>query len=86
MECELSGDASVSVNAKTRARATAEIWATSYFDAFASADNCQKCDAYADSYGYITKYVFLEAIAEAEIKVCCMQYTCFIWMVFLSIA
>jgi hypothetical protein len=46
---------------------------SAYFAALAEATTCTKCEAWADSLGYIEKYVFLEAIAKAEIKVCLSQ-------------
>jgi hypothetical protein len=68
--CILVGDASAKVTALANARAKAEIWVTSYFNAFAFASDCETCGAYAESWGFISKYVFLEAIATASVKVC----------------
>jgi hypothetical protein len=72
--CVLIGDATANAHASANAKAQAEIWVTSYFDAWASASDCKKCDAYASSWGYIQKYVFLEAVANAEVKVCNTSY------------
>jgi hypothetical protein len=69
-DCILVGDATAKVNAVANARAKAEVWVASYFDAFAAAGDCETCESFARSYGYISKYVFLEAIATAEVKVC----------------
>jgi hypothetical protein len=69
-ECILSGDATASAFASAEAKAKAEIWVASYFDAFAAATNCETCEAWAGSWGYIEKWVFLEAIAKAQVKVC----------------
>jgi hypothetical protein len=68
--CVLAGDASAKVYASAQARAGAEIWVSAFFEAMASAATCEKCAAFADSWGYIKKWVFLEAIAKAEYKVC----------------
>lgn len=73
VDCRLEGDASVHVDAKASAYAQAEIWAAAYFNAYAFGTNCETCDAFAESYGYIEKYVFLQAVADAEVKVCCMH-------------
>jgi hypothetical protein len=69
-ECVLAGDASASVKATADARAKAEVWVLAYFDAVAQASDCEKCEAWAASWGYIEKWVFLEAIAQAEVNVC----------------
>jgi hypothetical protein len=61
------------VKASAEAKAQAEVWVSAYFAALAEATTCTKCEAWADSLGYIEKYVFLEAIAKAEIKVCLSQ-------------
>jgi hypothetical protein len=70
--CVLAGDATASVKASAEARAKAEVWVSAYFDAIASAATCGTCKAWASSWGYIEKWVFLEAIAKAEVKVCCI--------------
>jgi hypothetical protein len=69
-ECVLVGDASAKVTALANAKAKAEVWVTSYFNAISFSSDCQTCSAYAASWGYISKYVFLEAIATAGVKVC----------------
>jgi hypothetical protein len=69
-DCILVGDATAKVHAVANARAKAEVWVTSYFNAFSAAGDCETCEAFSRSYGYISKYVFLEAIATAEVKVC----------------
>jgi hypothetical protein len=68
--CVLTGDASASVKATADATAKANVWVSSYFDAIAEASNCKTCEAFANSWGYIEKWVFLEAIAWAEVAVC----------------
>jgi hypothetical protein len=68
--CVLVGDASAKVTALANAKAKAEVWVSSYFGAVAAAGDCETCSAYAASWGYISKYVFLEAIASAGVKVC----------------
>jgi hypothetical protein len=68
--CVLVGDVSAKVTALANARAKAEVWVNSYFDAYAFGSDCKTCDAFARSWGFISKYVFLEAIASAEVKVC----------------
>jgi hypothetical protein len=69
-DCVLVGDATAKVTALANARAKAEVWVKSYFSAFTFTFDCIGCSAFAESYGYISKYVFLEAIATAEVKVC----------------
>lgn len=69
-ECELLGDANVQVDASSSAVAAATVWLGAYAAAFAGAGDCDKCDAFAASYGYVEKDVFLKAVADAEIKVC----------------
>jgi hypothetical protein len=59
------------VKASAEARARAEIWISAYFDAISSAATCGTCQAWAQAWGYIEKWVFLEAIAKAEVNVCC---------------
>jgi hypothetical protein len=73
--CILVGDASAKVTALANANAKAEVWVTSYFDAIASAADCKTCTLYAQSWGYVSKYVFLEAIATAGVKVCDVMCT-----------
>jgi hypothetical protein len=68
--CVLAGDASASVKAAADARARAEVWVSAFFDVVAQATDCEKCEAWASSWGYIEKYVFLEAIAQAGVRVC----------------
>jgi hypothetical protein len=68
--CVLVGDVSAKVTALANARAKAEVWVNSYFDAYAFGSDCKTCEAFAHSWGFISKYVFLEAIASAEVKVC----------------
>jgi hypothetical protein len=72
--CVLVGDSSAKVHAVAEAKAQAEIWVSSYFEAVANAANCETCEAWAYSWGYISKWVFLEAIAKAEVKVCNVSY------------
>jgi hypothetical protein len=67
--CVLVGDASAKVTALANAKAKAEVWVTSYFNAIAFSNDCETCFAYAASWGFISKYVFLEAIATAGVKV-----------------
>jgi hypothetical protein len=69
-DCVLVGDATAKVTALANAQAKAEVWVGAYFDAFAAAGDCETCSAFASSWGYISKYVFLEAIATAGVKVC----------------
>jgi hypothetical protein len=69
-DCVLVGDATAKVTALANARAQAEVWVNSYFSAYAFGTDCKTCGAFADSYGYISKYVFLEAIAAVEVNVC----------------
>lgn len=64
-ECELEGDTAAYVNAKAHAKAAADVFVEAYADAFAGATVCGKCDAYASSWGYVSKHVFLEAVAKA---------------------
>jgi hypothetical protein len=68
--CSLTGESIASVKAFADARAKANLWVSSYFDAVAEASNCKTCKAFASSWGYIEKWVFLEAIARAEVAVC----------------
>jgi hypothetical protein len=71
--CILVGDASVKVSALANARVKAEAWVSAHFDAITSAVDCEPCGEVTDfaySWGYINKYVFLEAIATASVKVC----------------
>jgi hypothetical protein len=68
--CVLAGDASAKVYASAQARSKAEVWLSAYFEAIALAATCGKCEAFTTSWGYIEKWVFLEAIAKAEFKVC----------------
>jgi hypothetical protein len=68
--CVRVGDAAAKVTALANAQAKAEVWVGSYFNAISSAIDCEPCTAFASSWGYISKYVFLEAIATAGVKVC----------------
>jgi hypothetical protein len=69
VKCEASGDTKFYANANAYAVQTAEGWLTAYAEAFAKASVCKKCDAYAASWGYVEKYVFLEAVASASATV-----------------
>lgn len=57
------------MHAKSSATAAAEVWVAAYAEAFAGAGDCDKCSAYAESFGYVEQEVFLKAVAEAEVKV-----------------
>lgn len=72
-DCELEGDAAVYVKAGAHAKAAAEVFVEAYADAFASSTVCGTCDAYASSWGYVSKHVFLEAVAKAGFLVCTLQ-------------
>jgi hypothetical protein len=67
--CVLTGP-SAKAHATAAARARAEIWVSAYFDALTQAISCVKCSEWGYSWGYIKKWVFLEAITRAEVKVC----------------
>ena len=43
-----------------------------YAQAFADASVCDKCEAFALSWGYVEEYVFLKAVAEAKatVRIC----------------
>jgi hypothetical protein len=77
--CVLAGDATASVKASAQARARAEIWISAYFDAISFAATCETCQSWASAWGYIEKWVFLEAVAKAEVRVCgiLLNETCF---------
>jgi hypothetical protein len=68
-KCVLVGDVSAKITALANAEAKAKVWVNSYFDSFAFGADCKTCDSIANSWGFISKYVFLEAIAKAQIKV-----------------
>jgi hypothetical protein len=68
-ECELNGTAQAYVNADAKAEARANVWLEAYASAFASASVCDNCEAYASSWGYVSKHVFLEAVAEVSVQV-----------------
>jgi cellobiose-specific phosphotransferase system component IIB len=68
--CEAQGNANFKVAASASAKAAANVWVKAYAAAFASAGDCKKCDAYAESFGKVEKDVFLKAVANAEAKVC----------------
>jgi hypothetical protein len=68
--CILVGDARAKEASLANARAKAEAWVSAHFDAITTAVDCEKCSPFVVSWGYIHKYVFLEAISTAEGKVC----------------
>jgi cellobiose-specific phosphotransferase system component IIB len=68
--CEAQGNANFKAAASASAKAAANVWVKAYAAAFASAGDCKKCDAYAESFGKVEKDVFLKAVANAEAKVC----------------
>jgi hypothetical protein len=68
--CKAMGDTKFYAKATAEATATLETWLTAYAEAFASAGVCGVCDSYAESFGYVQKYVCLEAVAMAEAEVC----------------
>ena len=70
-KCELEGTTELYVNAHAHAKAAGEVFVAAYSDAFAAATDCDTCQAYAQSWGYIEKTVFLEAIAKAGVYVRC---------------
>lgn len=74
-ECKLSGDASAYVNAEANARAAADVWLEAYASAFAQAGDCNQCSAFASSWGYVQKHVFLEAVAKAGFAVRTLPFT-----------
>jgi hypothetical protein len=69
--CVLTGP-SAKAHATAAARARAEIWVSAYLDALSQATMCVKCSEWGYSWGYIKKWVLLEAITRAEVKVCCV--------------
>lgn len=50
-ECKLEGNATAQVHAKSSAPAAAKVWVAAYAEAFAGAGDCDKCSAYAESFG-----------------------------------
>lgn len=68
-ECKLSGDATAHVDAYSKAVAKANVWLEAYAQAVAAAGDCENCEAFAESWGYIAKDVFLKAVADAKVKV-----------------
>jgi hypothetical protein len=68
--CKAQGNTNFTVAAAASAKAAANVWVEAYASAFASAGDCEKCSAYAESYGFVNTEVFLKAVAEAEVKVC----------------
>jgi hypothetical protein len=68
-ECELQGDAYVRVDAQAHAEAAAYVWLEAYASAWAGASVCNKCSAYADSWGHVYDNVFLKAVADAHVQV-----------------
>jgi hypothetical protein len=68
--CEASGDGTSSyANANIYSVQIAEAWLAAYTEAFASSNICNKCEIYDWSWGYVEKYVFLEAVANASATV-----------------
>lgn len=51
------------------AKATADIWAQQYLEAFDNAVDCSKCADYTTSVGYLWRWVFFDAVTKAEPKV-----------------
>ena len=74
VECEAQGNAKVSADAYAKATAKANVWLSAYAEAFASA-SCAKCEAYASSWGFVQKDVFLKAVAKAKASVCCFHFS-----------
>ena len=68
-KCEVEGEGGAYVNAHANAKAAGEVFVSAYAQAFASATDCDTCEAYAQSFGYIEKHVFLKAIADAGVYV-----------------
>lgn len=68
VQCSIEGDAEAHGTASAKAEAAAHVWIKAYAEAFASAGDCDKCEAWAESYGYVEKEVFLKAVASAEAK------------------
>jgi hypothetical protein len=73
-QCVLVGDSSAKAYASAQAKAKAEIWVSADFEAYAEATNCETCQSWAYSWGYVSKHVLLEAVAEVEVKVCNASY------------
>jgi hypothetical protein len=66
--CEAQGNANFKAAASASAKAAAQVWVSAYAAAFAKAGDCNKCEAYASSVGYVEKEVFLKAVAQADVK------------------
>ena len=73
VECEAEGNAKVSADAYAKATTKANVWLSAYAEAFASS-SCDKCDAYASSWGFVKKDVFLKAVAKAKASVYCCHF------------
>jgi hypothetical protein len=69
-QCDLQGTTNAYVNAHAQAKAAAEVFVQAYAAAWASAGDCEKCGAFVGSFGYVEKYVFLEAVASTGFNVC----------------
>jgi len=77
-ECKLEGSAYVQVDASASAEAKAKVWVAAFADAMGDAGDCQKCNAYALSFGYVEENVFLKAVADASVKVCSLGCSLFL--------
>lgn len=65
-QCEHVGGTTAHAEPKPSARKAAEEFLRTYFLLFADMATCELCEAYASSVRYIAKYVFLQAVAQAE--------------------
>jgi hypothetical protein len=52
--------------ASVLATQAAEDWLEAYAEAFAQSSVCNTCESTVSSWGYVAKYVFLEAVASAS--------------------
>jgi hypothetical protein len=50
-------------------RGRVDVWLYALLDAMTYGSTCEKCEAWASSWGYIVKWVFMDAITKAEYHV-----------------
>jgi hypothetical protein len=67
--CEAEGDTAFYAKADVLATQAAEDWIEAYAEAFAESSVCNTCASTVSSWGYVAKYVFLEAVASASATV-----------------
>lgn len=80
--CEFEGSCSGSVSGQAEAQQNATAWLSAYAEALAFSATCDQCEAFTESWAYVTEEVFLSTYASVSAGVrrslCACTNVCFL--------